>query len=74
MPCRMDLKNSRKTLTRESLKITTETGKEDNKMDAALTCIEEVKTWNSTANCALQEIMKEQKIMMDKLGIEVQTK
>ena len=45
-------------------KITTDIGEQDEKISAALTRTEEIESWSHEANCALQEIMQEQK--MDK--------
>ena len=40
---------------------------QDEKISAALAHTEEIESWHHEANCALQEIMQEQKILLDKL-------
>lgn len=48
-------------------KITTEIGEQDEKINAALTRTEEIESWSHEANSAMQEILQEQKILVDKL-------
>ncbi|CAL8326380.1 unnamed protein product [Merluccius merluccius] len=48
-------------------KISTEVGEQDEKINAALTRTEEIESWSHEANSAMQEILQEQKILVDKL-------
>lgn len=48
-------------------KITMEIGEQDEKLNAALTRTKEIKLWSHEANSAMQEILQEQKILVDKL-------
>lgn len=57
-----------KDINQKFAKIPTDIGEQDEKIGAALMCTEEIKLWSHEANCALQEIMKEQKLIMYKLN------
>ena len=45
----------------------TDIGDHEEKISAALTRTEELETWSIEANCAMQDIIQEQKTIMDKL-------
>ena len=49
-------------------KITKDNSEHDENTCAALTCTEELESWSYEANSALQDMLQEQKMIMDKLG------
>lgn len=64
---REELTELKEDIDQKFAKITTDIEEQDEKIDAALTRTEEIESWNREANCVLEEILEEQKILEDKL-------
>ncbi|TKS64946.1 LINE-1 type transposase domain-containing protein 1 ES cell-associated protein 11 [Collichthys lucidus] len=64
---RNDLTELKGDIDQKFAKITTDISEHDEKICAALTRTEELESWSYEANGALQDIIQEQKMIMDKL-------
>ena len=62
-----ELTEFKEDINQKLAKINADVGEQNDKIDAVLTRTEEVELWSIDAKSTLQDIIKEQKIMMDKL-------
>lgn len=62
-----ELAEFKEDINQKLVKINAVVEEQNDKIDAALTRTEEVEQWSTDAKCALKDILKEQKIMMDKM-------